>query len=141
MNLDSFLKKEPEERQYLIHELTSLIVELDKKPGVGFSKITKILHTRYPEIIPMIDVPLQKKYKELKREKWKEGDWQQLLLDYYNNFRKKETFSETFSNLSKVYDNLPSLNLTKIRIFDILWWSYLKSRKNQMGWKTIKQLK
>ena len=133
LDIDTFLfRKTLGEKQNLVSELNTLIVKLDKIPCVGFSKITKILHTRYPEIIPMIDNPLQKKYKGLKQEKWKEGDWRQLLLDYYNNFLK----GETFSNVTKVHDKLSIPNLTKVRIFDILWWSYLKSEKNPV-WKTI----
>ena len=140
--LDWFLQKAtPEERDHFIFELAELTHKLDNIPRVGFSKATKILHTRYPEIIPMIDNPLQKEYKALRPE-WKKGDWGQLFKDYYENFLVKETYD----NLCEVHNNLSFLGLTKVRIFDILWWSFLKSKnlkdskgKNiKVNWSTIK---
>ncbi len=59
LELDSFLKKTPEEKNSLTLGLDRLTQELDAIPGVGLSKATKILHTRYPEIIPMIDNPFK----------------------------------------------------------------------------------
>ena len=125
----------PRARAKLVLELSKLVTSLDNIPGVGFSKATKVLHTRYPEIIPMIDNPLQKEYGELRPE-WKKGDWYQLLKDYYNNLLEKETSN----NLQDLRTRLSHLNLTKVRIFDILWWSFLKSKnpKNKgIKWKTI----
>lgn len=139
LDLDSFLKKTPEEKDSLTLGLHKLTQELDAIPGVGFSKATKILHTRYPETIPMIDNPLQDEYRSL-RPQWKEENWHQLLNDYYDNFLE----TETFNNLCKVWSNLPSLNLTKVRVFDILWWSFLKSKNQEhenINWKTIRQLR
>ncbi len=54
------------------------IKELDKKilqrffsiKGINFSTATKILHTIYPEIMPMIDNPLQRKYKKIINPSW-----------------------------------------------------------------------
>jgi len=138
-NLDWFLKQTPEVRNRLILKLGEIARDLDNIPGVGFSKATKILHTRYPEIIPMIDNPLQKEYKALKPE-WKKGDWSQLFKDYYENFFVKETYN----NLREVHNNLSFLGLTKVRIFDILWWSFLKSKnlKESKGinWSTIETI-
>jgi hypothetical protein len=143
MDLDTFLDKTTQEtRDQLISKLAELAGKLDDIPGVGFSKATKILHTRYPKIIPMIDNPLQKEYKKLTKEQkreWKKDDWHQLLKDYYDNFLEKKTFD----NLDKLYTNLSFLKLTKVRIFDILWWSFLKSKnKDYKGirWETIKSL-
>jgi len=137
LDLDSFLE-ETQERDRLISDLSELTRELDRIPRVGFSKATKILHTRYPEIVPMIDSPLQKEYKALKPE-WKKGDWHQLFKDYYDNLLVKETFD----NLSVLHANLTYLNLTKVRVFDILWWSFLKSAKPDykgIDWRTIRQV-
>jgi len=143
LDLDLFLSKTPEVRTQLAFKLGELTHELDDIEGIGFSKATKILHTLYPEIIPMIDNPLQKEYKALRPE-WKKGDWGQLFKDYYENFLVKETYD----NLNKVYNNLSFLGLTKVRIFDILWWSFLKSKnlKDSKGenvkinWSTIKSI-
>ena len=138
--LDWFLlEATAEERDRFTFELTVLTHKLDKIPRIGFSKATKILHTRYPEIIPMIDNLLQKEYKALKPE-WKKGDWSQLFKDYYENFLVKETYD----NLREVHNNLSFLGLTKVRIFDILWWSFLKSKnlKESKGtnWRTIEAI-
>ena len=143
MDLDTFLNQNPQEtRDQLISKLAVLAGNLDDIPGVGFSKATKILHTRYPKIIPIIDNPLQKEYKRLAKEQkreWKRDYWYQLLKDYYDNFLEKETFD----NLDRLHTSLSFLKLTKVRIFDILWWSFLKS-KNQdyknVKWRTIEQL-
>jgi len=138
--LDWFLEKaKAKERDQFVSRLAELTHNLDKIPRVGLSKATKILHTRYPEVVPMVDNPLQKEYKKL-RPGWKKGDWHQMLFkDYYDNFLEKETFD----NLQELCERLSYLNLTKVRIFDILWWSFLKS-KNQdykgINWRTIRQL-
>lgn len=60
-----------------------------------------------------------------RKPQWKEGDWHQLFNDYYASFLVKETFS----NLCKNHSNVSFLNLTKVRVFDILWWSFLKSKR------------
>lgn len=134
LSLDSFLEKTPEERDYLAFELGEITRKLVKIPRVGFSKATKVLHTRYPEIIPMIDNPLQREYKDLRRG-WDVGDWGQLFKDYYENFLVKETYN----NLREIHGKLSFLGLTKVRVFDILWWSFLKSKKLKgVSWETIK---
>jgi len=137
--LDWFLRiAATEERDRFIFKLAELTHKLDKIPRVGLSKATKILHTRYPEIIPIIDNPLQREYKSLRPE-WKKGDWHQLFKDYYDNF----LVTKTYNNLCKIYTNLSFLNLTKVRIFDILWWSFLKSKNRynrRIDWKTIRQV-
>ena len=135
--LDWLLRKTtPEQRNRFTSELAELTHTLDSISGVGLSKATKILHTRYPEIIPMIDNPLQKEYKSIKPE-WRKGDWCQLFKDYYDNF----LVEKTYDNLCTVHGNLSHLKLTKVRVFDILWWSFLKSKKNKIDWKTIRQIR
>lgn len=139
LSLDSFLNKTADEKGRYILELHELATELDDIPGIGLSKATKILHTRYPEIIPMIDNPLQDEYGTL-RPQWKEGDWHHLFIDYYDNF----LVGKTYSNLCNVHSGVSYLNLTKVRVFDILWWSFLKSKNETYAgikWKTIRQLK
>jgi hypothetical protein len=122
----------------LVSKLGELASKLDNILGVGFSKATKILHTRYPRIVPIVDNLLQKEYKSLKSD-WKKGDWYRLFKDYYGNFLVKETYN----NLCKVYTDLSFLNLTKVRIFDILWWSFLKSKNliKVINWTTIRQIR
>ena len=138
--LDWLLKKATnEERDRFISMLSQLTHKLDDVPLVGLSRATKILHTRYPEVIPMVDNPLQKEYKELRPE-WRNGDWHQMLFkDYYDNLLEKATSDR----LKELHERLLHLNLTKVRIFDILWWSFLKSRNDQykgIKWKTIGQI-
>ncbi len=71
---------------------------------------------------------------------WQKGKFDHLLFDYYKSL--KEECNE--KNLNKIYDNIKNrlVGLTKIRIFDILWWSYLKAEKmkqeNKIHWLTIK---
>lgn len=140
MNLDDFLNKTLKARDQLVHQLSELAGNLDDIPRVGFSKATKILHTRYPEIIPIIDKQLQKEYKRLtkkQKREWKKGDWHQLFKDYYDNLM----VPETRYNLNELHTNLLYLNLTKVRVFDILWWSFLKSKNKDyknIPWETIK---
>jgi len=136
-SLEKFIKFEDKIRSAWIEDLCHVVDKLLTVDGIGFSKSTKILHTFYPQIIPMIDNPLQQEYQQLKE--WKPGNWKQLFMDYYDNFR---LVKETYSNLLKLHKHLSHLGLTKVRIFDILWWSYLKAKslKVEMGinWSTIK---
>lgn len=143
MTLDTFLKRD-EAIDSLTSELGKIAQELDRVEGVGLSKATKILHTRYPEMIPMIDNPLQQEYKTLKGHKWKKEDWGQLFKDYYENFLPIK--GETYDNLCRIHKEVSLLHLTKVRIFDILWWSCLKAKNLQkkarsyskeFAWKTI----
>ena len=55
-NLEQFLDLEEKNRDEQIKELNeSVIQELLKIKGIALSTTTKILHTLYPKIIPMID--------------------------------------------------------------------------------------
>ena len=128
-NLRQFLSLDEKDRNELIKELNEFVIQkLLKINGIALSTTTKILHTLYPKIIPMIDNPLQKKYREKINNVWTEKKVDEIFIDFYNNLkiesnRKKLNF--IFNEISK--NNLR--NLTRIRIFDILWWSYLKSEK------------
>ena len=128
-NLDGLLDLNEKVREELIIELHSKIIKnLLRIKGISFSTSTKILHTIYPEIIPMIDNPLQRKYKSFINPSWNKEKCDELLIDFYNNLQ----IESNRKNLDIISDELKSNNLTglsKIRIFDILWWSYLKAER------------
>jgi hypothetical protein len=141
-NLDQFLSLDDKDRDEQIKELNeSVIQELLKINGIGLSKAAKILHTLYPKIIPMIDNPLQNKYREKINNVWMKKLADEIFIDFYKNLQiesNRKNLNHIFNEISK--NNLK--NLTRIRIFDILWWSYLKaedlkSREN-INWSTIK---
>ncbi len=110
-----------------------------KIKGIGLSKATKVLHTLYPEIIPIIDNALQKEYKQTKPE-WSKGQSVQILTDYYNNFKVGDTKQNLIGSFNQIHSNIKGL--TEVKTFDILWWSYLKSKKlrqeKHINWSTIK---
>jgi hypothetical protein len=143
-SLDRFLKLESNEMDEIIKELNEGGVKRLLVKGIGFSKATKILHTFHPETIPMIDNPLQKLYLKRINPQWVKGD-PQILTDYYHNFRGSDTW-ENLKIISKLLQN--GLALTEIRIFDILWWSCLKSinmnrrlkndNRKTINWSTLK---
>jgi hypothetical protein len=141
-NLDSFLRLGEATKKKHLRELNDkAFLELMKLPNIGFSKVTKILHTIFPEIIPMIDNPLQEFYWKEINPKWKRKDSYPILFDYYNNF----LITENIKNLDKIEKIIRSVKikgLTKIRIFDILWWSLLKAnnlkKESDISWSSIK---
>ena len=146
-NLAGFLKLDNESRNSHIKELNEKVIEkLLGIDGIALSRATKILHTLYPEIIPMIDRALQEEYRKEISSQWTEKGWtekqpHQILIDYYNNFKK----GDNWQNLTEISNRVCSNNikgLTKVRIFDILWWSYLKSKKlrqeKNIDWSTIR---
>ena len=128
-NLDRLLDLNEKVREELIIELHSKIIKnLLRIKGISFSTSTKILHTIYPEIIPMIDNPLQRKYKSFINSSWNKVNSDEILIDFYNNLQIKSNKK----NLDIISDELKCIDLTglsKIRIFDILWWSYLKAER------------
>jgi len=139
-DLDRFLELDDETRNSHVKELDDKVIKkLLKIEGIGLSKATKVLHTLYPRIIPMIDNALQKEYREIKSQ-WTEKQSDQILIDYYNNFKK----GDNWQNLTEIFNQLRNniKGLTKVRVFDILWWSYLKSKKlrqeKNVNWFTIK---
>jgi hypothetical protein len=134
--LDEFLRLDREARNKWVIEINDKIIkELLKIKGIGLSKATKVLHTLYPEIIPMIDNALQDEYKET-NPKWIEEQSDQILIDYYDNLKKGDNWQNLNIIFKKISNNLPAL--TKVRVFDIIWWSYLKSKKLKINWYTIK---
>ena len=79
-NLDRFLDLNDKDRDDQINELNEKVIqELLKINGIGFSKTTKILHTLYPDIIPMIDNALQNKYHEVIDKLWMEKNANQIF--------------------------------------------------------------
>jgi hypothetical protein len=141
-NLEQFLDLEEKKRNGHIKELNeSVIQKLLKINGIGLSTTTKILHTLYPKIIPMIDNPLQKKYREKINNVWTQKRADVIFIDFYNNLK----MGSNRENLNYIFNRLLEKNikhLSKIRIFDILWWSYLKAEKLReeigINWNTIK---
>ncbi|MHC2994057.1 MAG: hypothetical protein IBV53_00915 [Candidatus Atribacteria bacterium] len=141
-NLDQFLDLDDKDRDDQIDELNEMVIqELFKIKGIGLSTTTKILHSLYPKIIPIIDSALQKKYRKAINKRWTKKQSDQIFIDFYKNLKEecnRKNLNHIFKEVSK--NNLKKL--TKIRIFDILWWSYLKaealkSREN-INWSTIK---
>jgi len=141
-NLEQFLDLEEKDRDEQIKELNEFVIqELLKINGIGLSTTTKILHTLYPKIIPMIDNPLQNKYREEINNAWTENKSNEIFIDFYKNL-KIECNRKNLNYISKEIFKNNIKNLTKIRIFDILWWSYLKAEKlreeDEINWTTIK---
>jgi hypothetical protein len=140
-NLEQFLDLEEKKRNGHIKELNEFVIQkLLRINGIALSTTTKILHTLYPKIIPMIDNPLQNKYREKINNVWTQKRAEVIFIDFYNNLKmgsNRENLNYIFNEISK--NNLR--NLTRIRIFDILWWSYLKSErlKKEQGinWNSI----
>ena len=141
-DLDGFLKLNNKTKNYHIKELNQrTIKKLLEINGIGLSKATKVLHTLYPKIIPMIDRALQEEYRKEINSQWMEEQSDQILIDYYNNLRE----DDNWQHLTQIFDIISKNNLvglTEVRIFDILWWSYLKSKKlrqeRNINWSTIK---
>ena len=84
--LEQFLDLHELEREKLIKELNKEVFQkLFKINGIRFSTATKILHTIYTEIIPMIDTPLQRKYKKEINYSWTYKNADEILIDFYQN--------------------------------------------------------
>lgn len=141
-NLEQFLSLEEKDRNEQIKELNEFVIQrLLKINGIALSTTTKILHTLYPKIIPMIDNPLQNKYREKINNVWTQKRADVIFIDFYNNLK----IESNRKNLNYIFDKIFKNNLeslSRIRIFDILWWSYLKAErlKEEKGikWNTIK---
>ena len=141
-NLEQFLGLEEKDRDTQIKELNeSVIQKLLKINGIGLSTATKILHTLYPKIIPMIDNPLQKKYREVINNAWTEKRADEIFINFYKNLQIESNRKNISYILNKLLENNIQ-HLSRIRIFDILWWSYLKAEKLReekgIHWNTIK---
>jgi uncharacterized protein YozE (UPF0346 family) len=91
----------------------------------------------------MVDNPLQNKYREKINNVWTEKRADEIFIDFYKNLQ----IESNRKNLNHIFDKLLENNiqhLSKIRIFDILWWSYLKAEKLReekgINWNTIQVL-
>ena len=124
-NLEQFLDLEEKDRNEQIKELDELVIQkLLKINGIGLSTTTKILHTLYPKIIPMIDNPLQKKYHKEINDVWTEKRADKIFIDFYNNLKR----GSNRENLNYIFDKLLENNiqrLSKMRIFDILFGGHI----------------
>jgi len=144
-NLEQFLSLDEKDSDEQIKELNeSVIQKLLKINGIALSTTTKILHTLYPKIIPIIDNPLQNKYREKINNVWTEKRADEIFIDFYKNLQ----IESNRKNINYIFNKLLENNiqhLSKIRIFDILWWSYLKAEKLKkekgINWSTIKFIK
>jgi hypothetical protein len=88
-----------------------------------------------------MDNPLQNKYREKINNIWTKKRADEILIDFYKNLQiesNRKNLNHIFKEISK--NNLK--NLSRIRIFDILWWSYLKAEKLReeigINWNAIK---
>jgi len=141
-NLEQFLSFEEKDRNEQIKELNDFVIQkLLKINGIGLSTTTKILHTLYPKIIPMIDNPLQNEYRKKINNVWTAKRADEIFIDFYNNLK----IESNRENLNYIFDKLLENNiqhLSRIRIFDILWWSYLKaeelSEEKEINWNSIR---
>lgn len=137
-DIDTFLDLPLKAKGDLIRDLDeNIISKMLKIKGMRISRVTKVFHTLYPDIFPMIDNPLQDFYKERINSKWKPKSIYQLLYDFYENL----CIQETRQNIDKLSKQLSHLSLTKIRIFDIIWWSYMKSMSGDRAHITWKMFK
>jgi len=140
-NLEQFLDLEEKDRDKQIKELNKFVIqELLKIKGMGLSTATKILHTLYPKIIPMMDNPLQNKYREKINNLWTKKRADEIFIDFYKNLQ----IESNRKNINYIFNKLLENNiqhLSKIRIFDILWWSYLKAERlgedKGINWNSI----
>ena len=140
-DIDTFLKQKDGNIDSNIRILSDEVIRrLTQLNGIGLSTATKILHTLYPNIIPIIDNTLKKEYKDEINSFWKEDDYYQILSDYFKNLKDENNWR----NICQLHELLSSsgLILSKIRVFDIIWWSYLKSKRlrleQKINWSTIK---
>ena len=140
-NLEQFLNLEEKKRNKHIKKLNDFVIQkLLRINGIALSTTSKILHTLYPKIIPMIDNPLQNKYREKINNAWTGKQADEIFIDFYNNLK----IESNRKNINYIFYKLLENNiqhLSKIRIFDILWWSYLKAERlcedKGINWNTI----
>ena len=90
-----------------------------------------------------MDNPLQDKYREKINNLWTKKRADEILIDFYKNLQiesNRKNLNHIFNEISK--NNLK--DLSRIRIFDILWWSFLKAEKLReekgINWNTIQVL-
>jgi hypothetical protein len=89
----------------------------------------------------MMDNLLQNKYREKINNIWKKKRANEIFIDFYKNLQ----IESNWKNLNHIFNEISKnnlKNLSRIRIFDILWWSYLKAERlkeeQRINWTTIK---
>jgi hypothetical protein len=89
----------------------------------------------------MIDSLLQKKYRQVINNVWTEKRADEIFIDFYKNLQI-ESNRKNLNYISKEVSKNNLKNLSRIRIFDILWWSYLKAenlkKEKKINWSTVK---
>ena len=87
-----------------------------------------------------MDNPLQNKYREKINNVWTKKRADEIFINFYNNLK----MGSNRENLNCIFNRLLENNiqhLSKIRIFDILWWSYLKAERlgedKGINWNSI----
>jgi len=140
--LDSFLELDDEAINDYVNELNERVIKkLLKIKTIGLSKATKVLHTLYPEIIPIFDNALQEEYCKEINPHWTEEQSNRIFIDYYKNLGEGDNL-QNLTQISETISGNKLVCLTKVRIFDILWWSYLKAKRlrweKNINWSTIK---
>ena len=120
-------------------EQISGVLEQLMNLGMGLSQATKVLHTKYPEVMPMIDSMLQEEYRRSVAPEWKQSDPRPILYAYYINLQEEPNRGNLTGIYHKIKQNLPCLIM--VRVFDIIWWSYLRAKKlrrqNNVNWSTV----
>jgi hypothetical protein len=136
--IDQFLKLDDEDIRSHVIAACSIVQSL-MRLGLGLSQCSKVLHTVYPRIMPMIDSMLQEEYRRHIDSQWTPERPEQILLAYYMNLKAEPTANSLDCLFSTVSANVPCL--TKVRVFDIVWWSYLRatrlSERHHITWKTV----
>jgi len=143
-DIDSFINLNNNLRNDQIQEFTDkAILSLTNIKFIGLSKATKVYHTLYPKIIPMIDNPLQETYRQKINSLWSEEQPYQIFVDYYDNLKEKTNW-HNISQLHEILSNNGLARITKMRIFDLLWWSFLKAEKlkekENINWSTMRRV-
>ena len=124
-DLDRLVTLDSGKIEDVVRELNDKAIKGLMTKRIGLSKATKILHTFHPETVPMFDNQLQELYLEKINSGWIVGD-AQIFIDYYQNFTEGDTWNHLKAISRQLQEN--NLRLTRVRLFDILWWSFLKSR-------------
>jgi len=125
-NLDYLLAQKADAIQACAYQASEVLKRL-MNVGIGLSQATKVLHTVYPHVMPMIDSMLQEEYRRTVDSAWSQSDPGQILYAYYINLREQPNRGHLTDVYNRVAPTLPCL--TKVRVFDIIWWSYLRAKK------------
>ena len=116
-------------------EQASGVLEQLMSLGMGLSQATKVLHTVYPEVMPMIDSMLQEEYRHTVDPAWSQSEPGWILYAYYINLKEEPNRGHLVEVYNRIASNLPCL--TMVRVFDIIWWSYLRANKLQAKYNRV----